>query len=147
MTASNLALLDANILIYAHQSLSEFHTKSRALLEKGLKGETTLCICPQVLYEFYAVVTDPKRVTNPTSAKDAIAEIEKYLKVENISKIYPGHGIIEKTIDLMRRHKITKQKIFDLQLVATMLLNDVTRLYTFNQSDFTEFKEIVILTP
>lgn len=147
MTTSNRALLDANILIYAHQSLSEFHSKSRALLEKGLKGETALCICPQVLYEFYAVITDPKRVTNPTSAKEAIAEIEKYLKVENVSKIYPGHGIMEKTIDLVKRHEITKQKVFDLQLVATMLLNDVTRLYTFNQADFSEFKEIKVLTP
>ena len=38
-------------------------------------------------------------------------------------------------------------EIFNLQLVATMLSNSVTRLYTYNQSDFSQFKEIEVLLP
>jgi hypothetical protein len=41
----------------------------------------------------------------------------------------------------------TKQEIFDLQLVATMLSNNVSRLYTYNKDDFIKFKEIEVLTP
>lgn len=76
-----------------------------------------------------------------------MAEMEKYLHAKNILKIYPGTEIIEKTLELLKRYKITKQEIFDLQLVATMLSNNITRLYSYNQADFSKFKEIVVLTP
>ena len=62
MTISDVALRDSNIPIYSHQALSKLHAQSRALLSKGLTGDLPLCICPQVLNEFYAVITDPRRV-------------------------------------------------------------------------------------
>lgn len=34
-----------------------------------------------------------------------------------------------------------------VHLVATMLSNGLTRLYTFNREDFSRFKEIEVLTP
>jgi predicted nucleic acid-binding protein len=42
---------------------------------------------------------------------------------------------------------ISLQEIFDLQLLATMLSNNITRLYTYNQQDFSKFKEIEALIP
>ncbi|MFH1648456.1 MAG: hypothetical protein ABIA11_01830 [Patescibacteria group bacterium] len=117
------------------------------LREKGLKGEVPLCICPQVLNEFFAIVTDPRRVSNPRTQKEALLEMEKYFYSKNILKIYPGHEIIERTLDLLKRYEITKQEIFDLQLVATMLSNNIIRLYTYNQDDFSKFKEIEVLSP
>ena len=32
-------------------------------------------------------------------------------------------------------------------MVATMLLNNVIQLYTYNQDDFSRFKEIEVLAP
>jgi predicted nucleic acid-binding protein len=37
--------------------------------------------------------------------------------------------------------------IFDLQIVATMKLNGISRIYTFNTDDFKPFAEIESLTP
>jgi len=73
--------------------------------------------------------------------------MEKYFRAENILKIYPGAEIIEKTLKLLKQYKTTKQAIFDLQLLATMLSNNITCLYTYNQQDFSKFKEIEALTP
>lgn len=147
MTTSNIALLDTNILVYAADKSSPFYQNSLLLREKGLKGEISLCICPQILTEFFAIVTDSKRVSKPRTQKDALVEIEKYLSSKNILKIYPGPEIFERMIDLLKKYKITKQKIFDLQLVATMLCNDITQIYTHNKSDFLKFKEITVLSP
>jgi predicted nucleic acid-binding protein len=47
MTISNIAILDTNILVYAYQSLSEHHAKSRGILVKGFSKELSLCVCPQ----------------------------------------------------------------------------------------------------
>ena len=58
-----------------------------------------------------------------------------------------GSKILEGILDLLKKYKVTKQEIFDLQLVATMLSNNVTRLYTYNKDDFIKFKEIEVLSP
>jgi len=49
--------------------------------------------------------------------------------------------------DLLKQHEVTRQDIFDLQLIATMLVNHVTRLYTYNQDHFSKFKEIEAMRP
>jgi predicted nucleic acid-binding protein len=37
--------------------------------------------------------------------------------------------------------------IFDLQILATMNVNGIQRIYTFNTADFAGFPEIALLTP
>ncbi len=64
---SETALLDTNILVYAVNEDSPFHKASIALRDKGLKGELSLCIAPQILNEFYANVTNRKQVDIPLS--------------------------------------------------------------------------------
>jgi hypothetical protein len=49
--------------------------------------------------------------------------------------------------ELVRRRPVQGRAIFDLQLVATMLGNDVRRIYTFNRRDFEAFSELEVLTP
>jgi len=140
-------LLDSNILIYADQELSPFHIQAKALRDKGVRGEIPLCVCPQVLLEFFAVVTNPRRVTNPLSPSEAMEEVKKYLRAKNILKIYPREDIIERIADLSQKHRITGSRIFDLKLVATMLSNGIRRLYTYNQDHFRDFEEIEVVVP
>ena len=147
MNISNHALLDSNILVYAADKNSPFYKYSKDLRNKGITGEIKLCICPQVLTEFFAIVTDSKRVQNPISPKEAIKEIEKYLAVSNILIIYPNQESFQKLIELVKKYKIRKQKIFDLQIIATMLSNGIHKIYTFNTAHFSKIKEIKVLKP
>ena len=147
ITSNKHSLIDTNILIYAADETSPFHQSARSLRKKGLSGELSLCVWPQIFNEFFAIVTDPKRVERPRTPKEALQEIEKYSKSKNIVKIYPGPGVIEITLDLLKKYRITKQNIFDLHLVATMITNNITRLYTYNQDDFSLFEEIEVSKP
>lgn len=147
MITSELSLLDTNILVYAADETSVYHQDAIILREKGLRGEIPLCICPQVLTEFFAIVTDPRRVNNPRTPAEARSEIKKYIQSKNILKIYPGPDIIKRILDLLTRYEVSKQEIFDLQLVATMLANNVVRIYTYNQDDFSRYPEIEVLSP
>ncbi len=74
------------------------------------KGEISLCITPQVLLEYFAVVTSSKRVAKPIEPKQAIEEITKYFKAENIMKIYPKEGRFEKIIDLSKNIRFEARK-------------------------------------
>lgn len=63
----DLALLDTNVLIDAFYKDSDHYPAARSLLDLAQQEEPSLCVTPQVLAEFYAVVTHPKRVTHPKS--------------------------------------------------------------------------------
>jgi len=73
MTTSEISLLDTNVLVYAADVTSPFHQDSRDLRDRGIKGEISLCVFPQIFYEFFAIVTDPGQSaesqvpTNPQS--------------------------------------------------------------------------------
>jgi predicted nucleic acid-binding protein len=140
-------LLDTNVLVYYHQDLSPFHARSKAILEIGLRREAPLCICPQILMEFYATITNPRRVTDPVSPEQALAEVEKYFTCSWLGIIYPKEETLKISIDLLKKYRVGRMEVFDLQLVATMLANGVIHIYTFNKSDFMKYSEIQALLP
>jgi len=55
--------------------------------------------------------------------------------------------LVARWTNLARQHAVTRGAIFDLQLVAAMLGNEVRRIYTFDTEDFERFSELEVLTP
>ena len=77
-------LADTNVLIYALDADAPHHMAARALLEAARDGEAALYVTPQILGEFYAVVTNARRVAKPRSpaeALDAISDLLSFLYV------------------------------------------------------------------
>jgi predicted nucleic acid-binding protein len=147
-TSNDRALVDTNVLVYAADTASSVYEPCRQLRDRGFRGEVSLAVTPQVLMEFFAVITSPRRVSSPRSSEEARAEVEKYVRADNILKMYPDHMALEQTLELLPHHpQVARQEIFDLFLVATMLANGVTRIYTYNQQHFTRFAGIEVLTP
>lgn len=146
-SSEKMGLVDTNVLVYRTDQLSSFFDASSNLIQRGLKGEIPLCIAPQNLTEFYAVITSPKRVMNPLTPAKARAEIDNYYQSKNIRQIYQTDLLIPKLMELIDKYPPTRQQIFDLQLVATMLINGVTRIYTFNDKHFLKYSEIEVIVP
>jgi predicted nucleic acid-binding protein len=66
-TSRELAALDTNVLVYVLYADAEHHRAARLLAEQARDPNTALCCTPQVLAEFYSVVTNPRRVTEAKS--------------------------------------------------------------------------------
>jgi len=49
-------------------------------------------------------------------------------------------------IHLIERYPVSRQKIHDLNIVATMMDNEISHLFTYNTKDFRQIKEIRLLT-
>ena len=143
-TSERIGLVDTNILVYRADQDSTFHLPLVNLISRGLKGEVLLCLTPQNLTEFYSVMTNPRRVANPISPVEARVEIERYLQSQNIRKIYQTADLIPTLLKLIDKYPPKRQQIFDLQLIATMLVNNITRIYTFNAKHFQPYQEIEV---
>ena len=126
------------------ETISPFHIACKRLRGQGMTGKISLCISPQVLF---AVITSPKRVTQPIKPQKAFEEMTKYLRTNHVIKIYPKSNIIEKTIELCQKYNTKSQEIFDVQIVATMLSNGITTIYTYDTGHFSRFEEIEVFTP
>lgn len=147
MITSELGLLDANILVYAVNENSRFHPAARSLRAKALTGEIPVCITPQVLAEFYAISTDSRRVEKPLTVDEAVVEVHNYIQADHIRKVFFTEESSSSMIALLKAYEVTRQAVFDLQLVAVMLSNGVRRIYTYNAADFSQFREIEVLSP
>jgi predicted nucleic acid-binding protein len=138
-------IIDAKVLVYAFDTNAPQHLASRNLLDAGRTGATRLYVTSQVLCEFYSVVTNPRRVLKPRPVADAIAAINDLLSFLHVLPI-PARTV-EGWLDLLRLRPVTGAEVFDLQLAATMLVNGVNRIYTYNTGDFSVFKELVVSEP
>jgi len=139
-------IIDANILVYAMAADAPQYRSSRALLDVARDDPAaTLYVTSQILCEFYSVVTNPRRVTQARSTADALQAISGFLAFLHVLPI-PARAV-EGWMDLLRRRPVTGADVFDLQLVATMLANDVSRIYTFNGADFAAFPELAVIAP
>lgn len=60
-------------------------------------------------------------------------------------------GVGEKTVkilaDLIRKYGVKEQSVFDAQIVAVMVENEIKEIFTANDKDFSMFQEITVVNP
>ena len=81
----------------------------------------------------------------PRSSADALAAISDMLGFLRVLPV--PVTAIDEVMALLRRRPVIGGDIFDLQIVATMKLNGISCIYTFNTDDFKPFPEIKPLAP
>ena len=146
-TASELALLDTNVLVYALDEESPHHGRSRAVMERAANGEGSYCITAQTLAEFFSVVTNPRRVREPRSAAEAVDAIEAFLTMPGIILLSVPPGVTTRWLALIRQAPVTGAKVFDVQLAATALEAGVSKVCTFNAAHFQRIGGIEVIAP
>lgn len=137
--------VDANVLVYAAITDDPRHKVAKDLLM--YPGGGTLHISPQIVTEFYSIITSPKRVADPYLPLEAIDFLETLLAFEHISVLPITPDVPARLIELLRNRDIRGPHVFDLQIAATMHAHGVTKLFTYNGTDFKQLPEVEVLDP
>lgn len=140
-------VVDANVLAYAMNADAEQHAPSRILLEAARDPSTTLYVTSQILCEFFSIITNSRRFPLACSADEARRIVAAIVALPGIHVLPAPSRVVLIWMELLERRPVTAGDVFDLQIVATMLANDVSRIYTFNADDFSVFPELTVLTP
>lgn len=134
-------LVDTNILVYAINKRSPKYKQARKFLEDN---QEDLTLAHQNILETIKVLTQPK-FSHPM---DSMPAIEAVLKIaEGCQIIVPKPGTEFIALELIKRSKLSGNRIFDAYLTATALSNGVDTIATDNIKDFKKFKEIKIFNP
>ena len=139
-----MILIDTNVILRSKQKSSPHYQEVTETLVKLVEDEEELIICPQVIYEFYVVVTRPIEQNGFGLSMDiALSEIDNILAtysmpVENSQVFFIWQQLIA-------HYKVIGKNAHDARIVAFMLSNNINKLYTLNKRDFVRFNPIIEL--
>ena len=135
-----MILLDTNLLTRITRSHDPQSAIARAAIQTLLRRGERLIVVPQNLYEFWAVATRP--AGPPPAGRNGLgmtaAQAGHWIRFfrrrftllpdrEELSKLWQ---------ELVERHGVTGFRAHDVRLVAAMQSYGITRLLTFNATDF-----------
>lgn len=73
-----MILVDANIPLYAEDSLSPSHRAARKWWDGRLSGSEPVCLCWPVLSAFIRIATNPRVFEYPLSLEQALARVQSW---------------------------------------------------------------------
>lgn len=134
-------IIDSNILIYAINADSPKNKKAQEFLTEHLNY---LEIAHQNILETIRVLTHQK-FSKPMELKTALAAIQAITRSCRI--ISPTQTTYYLWLELINKHKLKGNRIFDAYLTATALSNNIDVIATDNIKDFKKFTELKIINP
>lgn len=110
-------------------------------MKSGLRGERRLFTNGQVFREYLVVATRPLKNNGfGLSPNDALSNIQAFGTC--IQLLNESPAVARKLQQLVADDTLKGKRIHDANIVATMQANGLTRLKTYNPSDFMTFEGI-----
>ena len=141
-----MILLDSNILLRyaraADPSFAVVDTSVKSLWE----GAEILCVVPQNIYEFWAAATRPISANGlGLSAAECQIQVTRIKRLFHLLPDLPT--LFSEWEALVETHVCHGRVSYDARLVAAMKTLGITRLLTFNSTDFARFPGLTVLDP
>ncbi len=139
-------LLDTNILLRLAQPKDPAHVTAAAAVMALRRGGDMLCTVPQNLFEFWAAATRPVANNGPgLSTAECVGELARLKASFPVLPDLPA--LLAEWETLVAAHESKGKQAHDTRLVAAMRIHGLTRLLTFNTSDFARYPGLIILDP
>ena len=84
-----MILVDANLLLYAEDSLSEHHEAARAWWDARLSGTPVVCLCWPVVQAFIRIGTNPRLHQRPLTLKESCDRVRSWFEQPCVRLIHP----------------------------------------------------------
>jgi len=98
-----------------------------------------------VIREYLASVTRPQPSEPALTPEQAVADVRRLMR--NFFVADESEAMTEHLVNLVRCFGVKGRQIHDANIVATMLVNGIHRLLTFNVADFRRFEPLIVLEP
>jgi toxin-antitoxin system PIN domain toxin len=138
--------VDTNLLFFAHREDAEFHDRASARVAELAEGTAAWAIPWPCLHEFYAIVTHPRIYAPPTSAAQAIEQIEAWLESPALVLLTESSAHWSALKPLLSGARVQGPLVHDARIAALCLQHGVKTLWTADR-DFARFAPLHALNP
>ena len=141
-----MILLDTNVFARSAQPGHSQYPSAIAAVETLRLRNETLCLVPQVLFEYWVVATRPVEhnglgMTAAEAATDLVAVVQRFHLYRDERAIFDGWQ------KLVLQYQVLGKNPHDARLVAAMERHGLSHILTFNTSDFSRYSQIQIPDP
>lgn len=138
--------VDTNILVHAHRRDSTWHAPAAARLKELTEGSSSWGLPWPCLHEFYAVVTHPKIFSPPSTAQQAVTQINAWLESPTVVLLNEADGYWMVLQSLLERGKIAGPRAHDARIAALCQLHGVRELWSADR-DFSALPGLTTRNP
>jgi hypothetical protein len=109
---------DVNVLLYAYDSDSPFHTRAAAWWRKCLSGTEPVGLPPVVVFGFLRIVTNGRVFQNPMTCAEAIQHVRSWLMQSVVQIIEARSNHVEQVCQLLETLGTAGNLVTDTQIAA-----------------------------
>jgi toxin-antitoxin system PIN domain toxin len=138
-------LIDANLLIYAHNSDAEKHERSRQWLRTVFQEPHSVRFSWDTIQAFLRITTHPRVFAAPFSITEAVSIVGDWLSYPGVAILEPGPRHWSILSRLMTEGQVRGPLVSDAHLAAMAIEHGATLCTT--DRDFTRFPGVRLLNP
>jgi predicted nucleic acid-binding protein len=139
------AVLDSNFLLAIVDPLHSHHVPANQILDRYY-DEFRYVLLPQVIYEFWVVITRPVENNGMGLMPASAAVLLERLKA--VYQFMPDSSLLlQQWQKIVTDYEISGKKAHDARIAAAMQCHDIRALFTFNERDFHRFDFLKIIRP
>ena len=133
-----MILVDANILLYAEDSLSEHHEAARTWWDAQLSGSDPVGLCWPVLNAFIRIATNARLHQRPLTLKESIERVQSWLDQSCVRIIQPTEEHWTIFQQMLRSGNAVGNLVTDAHLAALAVEHNCMLQST--DADFSRFR-------
>ena len=135
-----MILVDANLLLYAEDQLSEHHQAAREWWDEKLSGADAVALCWPVLNAFIRIGTNPRVHRRPLTLKEAQERVQSWFDQPCVSIVQPTdqHWVIFQ--QMLQGGKAVGNLVSDAHLAALAVEHNC--LLCSTDADFSRFPRL-----
>jgi toxin-antitoxin system PIN domain toxin len=138
--------VDSNLLVYAHRQDSPWHDRARECIRALAEGPATWAIPWPCIHEFMNIVTHPRIYRPPSTAGQALEQVEAWTESPTLVLLSEAHGYWGVLRPLVERGRIVGARIHDARIAAICALHGVRELWTADR-DFSAIPAVTVRNP
>lgn len=112
---------DANLLLYAYDSESVFHTDAARWWAQLLSAPEPVGLCPVVVFAFLRLSTHAKVFERPMTVSEASQRVASWLTRANVRLLVAGPGHVESVCRLLTKAGTAGNLVTDAQIASLAL--------------------------
>lgn len=140
-----MILIDANLLIYAHELRAREHQAARDWLDAQINGPAKVGLPWLVLLAFMRITTNPRVFPRPQTIDQAWKQVQAWLDSDNVWIPQPTNGHAEILSRLLIGARVTRDLTSDAHLAALAIEHGLTVCST--DTDFARFAGVRWINP
>ena len=129
---------DVNLLLYAYDSTSPFHDRSRAWWESCLSGSEPVGLTHPVVFAFVRIGTNARAYLRPMSLVEASAQVRSWLGRRVTRVLHPDSAHVERVLELLKEAASAGGNLVTDAQVAALALAHKGTVHTADH-DFERF--------